>query len=32
VEFVNAKVMGYKATTQLERVKVFFVSSQEINP
>ena len=31
VEFVIVKVVGYKATTQLERVKVYFVSSQEIN-
>jgi hypothetical protein len=32
VEFVNVKLVEFKATTQLKRVKVFFVSSQEINP
>jgi hypothetical protein len=32
VEFVNVKVVEFKATTQLEMVKEFFVSSQEINP
>ena len=31
VGFVRVKVVGYKAITQLKRVKVFFASSQEIN-
>jgi hypothetical protein len=31
VGFASVKVVGYNVTTQLERVKVFFVSSREIN-